>query len=123
MTIGLSGSYAVNGVNFTLQPSSAHPVQRENYGYDGLGHPIYDTHRNYELQWDLMHPSDLAQVINAYNLVQNTGTLTFDLPEYGASQLRKFVRYSGTTVDEPEMGEYFMGYTLNVRLVIHLVRT
>lgn len=122
MTTGLSGSYAVNGTNFTLQPTTFRFVQREALGYDGNGHPIYDEHRDCELTWELMSPSDSSQVINAYSLVQNTGTLSFDLPEYGSNQLRKFKTYSGTTIDEPEIGEGFMGYWSNVRLVIHLVR-
>lgn len=123
MTIGLSGTYAVNGVDFTLQPTSARPAQRTNYGIDGGGHPIYDAHRDYEIQWDLMPPADVVQIINAYNLVQNTGTLSFDLPKYGSNLVNEFHTYSGTTIDEPEFGEGFMGYWTNVRLVIHLVRT
>lgn len=123
MTIGLSGSFAVNNVDFTLQPTAARPMQRDNFGYDGLGHPIYDSHRDYELRWDLMAPVDVAQIINAYNTVQNTGTLSFDLPRYGSSLVNEFQTYSGTTIDEPEIEDGFMGYWMNVRLLIHLVRT
>lgn len=119
---GTSGSYAVNGVSFTQSPTSGKWSTRTNYGTDGAGHPIYPAKRDFELEWNVIPISDLYQIINAYNVVGNTGTAVVDLPHWGASSYT-FKSYSGTTMQEPEVGEYFVEYATDVRLLITNIRT
>lgn len=121
--IGASGTYAINGTSFLMRPTKAGWKQRKSVGIDGNAHNIYVTPRDFEIEWNLMHPTDLAQIINAYNSVQNTGTLTFDLPEYGSPDLFVFRSYSGCVIEEPEVGEYFQGWINDVKLLIYNVRS
>lgn len=122
MTTGLSGSFAFNNTNLTLQPTSGKWDARSSYGIDGQGHPIYSAVRSFELSWQLISPSDLNQILGYYNLVGNTGTVTACLPQWGASTYT-FTNYSGTTLQEPEVGEFFQGFYQSVKMLILNVRT
>lgn len=115
--IGYSGSFGINGVNFFLQPSSSGWKNREELGIDGSGHPIYPAFREYELTWALAHPADVKQLIDAYIVVANTGTMSIDLPEWGADDY-KFTTYSGCTMYEPKVGQWFNGYYTDVKLTL-----
>lgn len=122
MTTGYSGSFAINGVNFLLSPTKSGWMGREELGIDGNGHPVYPAVREYEISWVLAHPNDIKQINDAYLLASSTGTLSFDLPQWGASDYI-FYRYSGCTMREPQMGEYFAEYIADVKVTILLVRT
>jgi hypothetical protein len=120
---GASGTYAVNGVDFSLQPTTGKWIARETFGVDGHGHPIYSPIRSFEVSWQLSHPSDLKQIIDAYNLISTTGTSSFDLPKWGTAILTEFHTYSGCIVDEPILEDYFAGYSQNIRWTIRNIRT
>ena len=122
MTTGLSGSYALNNTNLTLQPSTGKWVARTDYGVDGGGHPVYATPRKFEMSWDLISTTDAKQLIDFYNLVGSTGTISAHLPEWGAVDYT-FKNYSGCTLQEPEVGEYFQTYIDSVRMTILNIRT
>jgi hypothetical protein len=121
MTTGYSGSFALNGANFILQPSTSHWVERDIMGLDGNAHPVYPVYREYEMAWELAHPADVKQIIDVYNYLGNTGTTSFDLPEWGASDYL-YHEYSGCTLQEPTVGDYFNGWITGVRLLIMKVR-
>lgn len=120
--IGLSGTYALNNTDFQLQPTTGKWVERTNYGVDGGGHPVYPATRKFEAEWVLISPTDAKQIIDFYNLVGSTGTVTACLPEWGNTNYT-FKNYSGTTLSEPEVGTYFQGYIESVKLLIMNVRT
>lgn len=122
MSTGLSGSYATNDVNWTLQPTTGKWVERTSYGIDGNAHPIYSQYRNFEATWELISPSDAKQIIDFYNTVSSTGTVVSCLPEWGATEYQ-FKNYSGSTLREPAVGEYFQGYIMSVKLLIINIRT
>lgn len=122
MTVGLSGSYATNDVNWTLQPTTGKWVERKSYGMDGNAHPIYSQFRNFEVTWELISPSEVKQIVDFYNTVSTTGTVVSCLPEWGANEYQ-FKNYSGTIMMEPVVGEYFQGYITSVRLLIVNART
>jgi len=122
MSQGTSGTYAFNGVDFLLQPSSGRWIQRAELGIDGLGHPIYPAVREFEISWDLISANDLYQINNIFNQVSNTGTIVVDLPKYGDTQYN-FFSYSGCTLSEPQYDTYFMGHVQNVRLLVMNIRT
>lgn len=120
--IGLSGSYALNNTDLTLQPTTGKWMDRTNYGVDGGGHPVYSQLRSFELTWELISPSDAKQIIDTYNLVGNTGTVVACLPEWGTLEYQ-FRNYSGVTMQEPSVGTYFQGFIQTVRLLLLNIRT
>src|SRR5688572_14657043 len=107
MTTGLSGSFAFNGTNLNQYPTSHRWVERTSYGIDGGAHPVYAQNRSYEMTWNLISTSNAKQIIDAYNQVGNTGTVTTCLPEWNNAEY-SFKNYSGTTLEEPVMQGYFM---------------
>ena len=120
--VGLSGTYAFNGTDLLLQPTSGKWQERTNYGLDGGAHPVYPAVRNFELTWQLISPSDAQQIITFYNAISNTGTVVACLPEWGASAYQ-FRNYSGASLQEPTVGEYFNEHITEVRLLILNVLT
>lgn len=121
MTTGLSGTYAVNTTQLSLQPTEGRWGERQEFGFDGLGHPIYSAVATFELRWQLISPSDLSQIVGFFNAVQNTGTVAVDLPKWGDSQY-SFYRYSGCTLSQVRVGEFFNEYYTDARLLILNVR-
>lgn len=122
MSTGYSGSFGVNGTNFILPPSQFGWSERQEFGEDGGGHPIYSAYRSFDISWELCHPNDMKQILDAYALCSTTGTVSFDLPQWAADGY-KFATYSGCTMKEPAMGNYFNEYIQNVKLRIQMVRT
>ena len=122
MTAGLSGTYAFNGTNLNQSPTTHKWVERTSYGFDGGGHPVYSAVRSFELTWNLISTDNAKQLIDFYNTVGNTGTITSCLPQWGSVDYR-FKNYSGTTLQEPEMGNYFDEYIEDFRLVIMNINT
>lgn len=120
--IGLSGTYAFNGTNLFLPPTEGRWNQRDSYGYDGAGHPIYGQFRTFELRWGLISKNDLSQLITFFNQVSSTGTVVADLPQYGASAYQ-FYAYSGCTLNEVQVGAYFQEHVQDVSLLILQIRT
>jgi hypothetical protein len=122
MTIGLSGSYAINNTDLTLQPTTGKWVERTSYGIDGNGHPLYSNFRNFELTWELISPSDTKQLIDFFETVSTTGTVVACLPKWRDVE-SLFYNYSGTTMQEPTVGEYFQGYIQSVKLLLIRIQT
>ncbi len=122
MTTGFSGSYGFNGTDLTLQPSTGKWLERSGYGFDGSGHPIYSQFRDFELKWELISTNDAQQIINLYNTVGNTGTVVSCLPDWGNANFT-FRNYSGTTLQDPQVSEYFQGYIQSVTLLVVNART
>jgi hypothetical protein len=122
MTTGLSGTFAFNGTNLNQYPTEHGWAERTNYGIDGNAHPIYSQNRSYQMTWNLISTEDAKQIIDYYNLVGNTGTLTACLPEWGNVGY-SFRNFSGTTLMEPTYSGYYMGYLLDFKLLILNVNT
>lgn len=114
--------YGINGSGFALQPTSGHWVQRDEVGRDGGGHVIYGAVRSFEMQWSLISQSELKELVDFFNQVSNTGSVVVALPRYdNASYV--FYNYSGCTLAEPDIGNYFEEYNSDVRLLVLNVRT
>jgi hypothetical protein len=122
MTTGASGTYAFNNTDLTLQPTEGKWTSRSEYGVDGGGHPVYSSFRNFVLTFDLISTPDAKQLIDFYNTVGNTGTIVACLPQWGDAEY-KFKNYSGATLREPEVGEYFEGHFTSVNMTILNIRT
>lgn len=119
MTTGLSGTYSINTVD--ICPESAHWMDRDVLGTDGNGHPIYPALREFEFTWGFLSMADYNVLYSARALVDSTGTVTVDLPDLSAGDFR-FTRYSGTIVHEPTVGQFFVDYVSDVRLLITNIR-
>ena len=119
---GLSGTFAFNGTDLNQYPTTHKWVERNNYGVDGGGHPVYPSVRGYEMTWNLISTNNAKQIIDFYNLVGNTGTVTSCLPIWGDTEY-KFKNFSGTTLEEPQMQGYFMGFIEELRLLVLTVNT
>ena len=85
MSAGASGTYAINGTDITLPPTSGRWLPKEPLGIDGNGRAIYSGVRQFELEWQLISPSEYYQLQTFFDAVGNTGTVVVDLPKYGAS--------------------------------------
>jgi hypothetical protein len=120
--IGASGTYAINDITLTLQPTTGKWSERTSYGVDGGAHPVYSPVSNFELTWELISTTDAKQLIDFYNTVSSTGTVVSCLPEWGNVDY-VFKNYSGTTLQEPVVGEYFQGFIKQVSLIILNIRT
>ena len=122
MTTGASGTYAINNTNFTLQPSDGKWLERQSYGFDGSAHPIYSALRSFEASWDIMSTDEAKQLIDFYNGVAVTGAVVACLPKWGDVDYI-FYNYSGTTLGELTVGEYFQGYIKSTKLLLYNIRT
>lgn len=122
MTQGYTGSFALNGSNLTLQPSTFGWENRDVLGTDGNGKPIYSALGSFQMYWGLMSTSELRQLILISDSVSATGTVVADLPEWGNADYY-FKSYSGAVMQRPQVGEYFNTFVTDVRLVISNLRT
>lgn len=117
MTAGASGSYGVNGTDFTLQPTSGRWMPLSIVGTTGDGHPIYPAVHEFEIRWSLSSQSDVDQTQTFRDLVVLTGTVSVDLPVYrGASYI--FNTYTGCTLYEPDRNAYFNEHTTEFVLMV-----
>jgi hypothetical protein len=114
---GLSGTFAFDNNNLNQYPTTHRWVERTQYGVDGNARPVYGQVRSYEMTWNLISVSNAKQIIDFYNQVGNTGSLVACLPQYGAADFQ-FKNYSGTTLQEPQMQGYFMGFIEELRLIV-----
>ena len=101
-----TGTYAVNNVAFALMPTTGRWMPRNLIGISGDGHDIYGRTREFQLRWGLASPSEFNQWYTWFNSIGVTGTVVFSLPQYGAATY-EFKNYSGCTISEPNIGEYF----------------
>jgi len=116
-------TYKVNGTDLILQPETGQwNAQRSSYGTDGGGHGIFPRAHTFELKWGFMSASEFSQLYSFYLTTSVTGTATVDLPEYGAATYQ-FRSYSGTILQEPEIGNFFEGYYSDVRLIVNKIIT
>ena len=122
MTQGVTGSYAINGNEFTVQPTSGRWMPRDELGIDGNGHFVYPAYREFEITWGLVDPADVNQLQTFFNSIGNTGTAIVDLPKYADANYT-FQSYTGCVLREPEIGAYFSEHQTDVTLLIVKIRT
>lgn len=113
--------YKLNGIELQVQPTTGQWIAKDIFGIAGDGRAMYPGVRQFELRWQTLDPSGTAQLQNFY-LMGTTGTMVADLPKY-ADPAYGFYSYTGVSVHEIELDEYFNGYYLGVVLLITNVRT
>lgn len=122
MTQGVTGSYAINGSDITIQPTSGQWKPRDPLGVDGNGHFVYPPYREFEMSWGLLSPSDTNQLQNFFASIGNTGTAVVDLPKY-ANISYTFYSYTGCVLQEPSFGIFFTEHQTDITLLITKIRT
>jgi hypothetical protein len=106
-------TFAINNTNLITQPSDHYWMERTNLGYDGNGHPIYPTPRQYEMDWDWLEVDAFAQLEGFY--LSCTGTCQISLPCWG-SATGGFATYSAT-LREPTYSKSFEGFYGSVKFI------
>jgi hypothetical protein len=106
-------TYAINGTEITIQPTTGRWLPQAPLGFTGGGVPIYPTIRTFQLRWNLVSQDVVFQLIDFFNTVGLTGTVVARLPQYNASTYG-FYSYSGCVPQQPEFGVYFTEHTQDV---------
>ncbi len=114
--------YAINGSIFTIQPTSGRWLPRTNFGFTGNGHQVYAGFRDFEIEWQLVDATSIAQLQAFFDANSGTGTSVVKLPEY-ANDPYQFFDYSGCVVQEPEVNRYFTEHVTRVRLLVSRIAT
>jgi hypothetical protein len=122
MTQGITGSYAVNGTDFTIQPTSGQWKPKDPLGVDGNGHYVYPPYREFEMSWGLLDTAQVNQLQTFFDSIGNTGTAVVDLPKYADADYT-FFSYTGCVMQEPSFGVYFTEHLTDVTLLISKIRT
>lgn len=121
MSSGASGTYAVNGTDFLIQPTAGRWRERNIIDYTGDGHPTYPAIREFELRWNLVSQDAVSQA-HTWFLQTISGTVALDLPEFNNSSY-VFRTYSGCILYEPGRGQYFSEHTTEFVLIAGSIRT
>ncbi len=119
----LTGSYGIGNVEFLMQPTSGRWLPNSPVGITGDGHYIYPAVKQFEIRWVVNTPAEFYQINNFYKLVEGaTGTVVVALPKWGANTYT-FHNYSGCTLGEPEINQYFAAHHTEVLLIVGNIRT
>ncbi len=121
MTVS-TGTYQINGVDLTLQPTVGRWLPRKPLGIDGNGHAIYPGVREFEMRFQLGEPTDYNQLQVAFEAVSNTGTVIVDLPKYGHTDY-EFESYTGCVLREPDSRGYFSEHQTEFVILVTKIRT
>lgn len=117
MTTGITGTYSFNGSTLLLMPTEAGWVTRDEIGISGNARPTYPAVRQFEMRWEFMDMASFAQIQALYDAIQSTGTVVVDLPKYATAPYQ-FYSYSGCTLKEPSVGNFFEQNVTDVSLLI-----
>jgi len=121
MSLGSSGTYAINNTDLPTPPSTGRWMPRDFLGFDGNGHPDYVGVREFEMTWELISLEDAQQLQTFFDSLGVTGTAIVDLPKYRTPWT--FTSYTGCTLSEPEMDVFFEKHEVSVTLLIHRIVT
>jgi hypothetical protein len=97
--------FKINNTDLLTAPTNHGWVTRTRLGYDGNGHPVYATPRQYQLKYDWLDAASFAQLIGFYQMC--TGTIPVNLPMWDSAS-GGFASYNGT-LEEPSYGSSFEG--------------
>lgn len=122
MTQGITGTYAINGTEITIQPTGGQWLPRTPIGIDGNGHFVYPPYREFEMTWGLLDPSQANQLQTFFTSIGNTGSAIVDLPKYADANYT-FFSYTGCVLQEPEFGMYFFEHHQDIILRVTKIRT
>jgi len=114
-------TYRINGVDLALQPTTGRWIPRTLIGTTGDGHHIYPAVREFELRWGLASPAEVDQLYDYFSVLNVTGTVVVDLPQYDGNTY-VFHSYSGCTLQEPDRNTYFTEHITDVVMMVTNIR-
>lgn len=114
-------AFGINGTDFLQTPSVDKWVSKPVLDVTGKGNPVYPSVMEYELKWDIIDSASLDQLFDFYDTGVASGTVIVSLPEWKSSTYQ-FKNYTGCVIYEPEVGDYFVEYVTDVRLLIANIR-
>lgn len=117
----MSGTYAINGTELTLQPTYGTWLPREPLGIDGNGHNVYPATYEFELNWGLSSQAEFYQLLQFFDVINITGSAVVSLPKLRSSTYI-FEDYTGCVVQEPTFNRYFTEHPENISLLITNIR-
>lgn len=117
MAAGYSGTYAFNGSELSIQPTTGRWMPQSPVGINGNGIPIYPRVREFELRWNLSDPALFNQVRGYFDALQFTGTVVVDLPKYKSADYQ-FYSYSGCSLYQPDLGTYFTEHIQDLVMIV-----
>lgn len=117
----MSGTYAINGSAFTLQPTYGTWLPREALGIDGNGHPVYPATYEFEISWGIASQGEFYQLLQFFDSINITGSAVVSLPKLRSSTYL-FYDYTGCVVQEPSFNRYFTEHPESISLLITNIR-
>jgi len=114
--------YKIQNTELIIQPTSGKWMRRGVVGISGDGHAIYPAVRQFEMKWQVESASGYNQLMNFFDAIDPTGTVSIDLPRYAYSEY-EFRTYSGCVLREPESGMYFSEKHTTVLLLVTNINT
>lgn len=115
-------TYKIADTELIIQPTSGKWLRRGAVGIAGDGHAMYPGVRQFELKWQVESASGFNQLMNYFDTINPTGTVSIDLPRFAHSAY-EFRTYSGCVLREPEAGIYFAENHTTVVLLVTNIAT
>lgn len=110
-------TFAVNGTELVIQPTTGRWIPQPLVGVTPNGVPIYPGVRSFELRWNLVTPEHANQIVTFFETIGFTGTANVRLPEYATASYQ-FAYYSGCVLYQPEFGVYFAEHYQDIVMTI-----
>jgi hypothetical protein len=107
-------NFQINSTDLLTEPTNHGWIAKTVLGFDGNGHVIYVTPRQYQMKWDWMDSASFSQLVNFYNSC--TGTIPVTLPMWN-SATGGFASYNAT-LEEPSYTNSFEGFFGSVSLLM-----
>jgi hypothetical protein len=111
-------NFQINGTDLLNEPTNHNWSAKTVLGFDGNGHPIYVSPRQYSMSWDWLDAASFAQLEGFY--LATTGTCQIALPTWN-SATGGFANYSAT-LEEPTYTNSFEGFFGSVKLLVLNIR-
>ena len=114
--------YKINGIAVPHPPTKVEWGERKDVGVDGNNRNIYSPVRTFNMQWDVLSFKEFKDLHDLWNLVETSGSVAAELPEYTGGDFDTFKTYVSCTITEPK-GNMDNKYFTNVQMVIRNITT
>lgn len=108
-----------------LEPTSGRWLPRGAVDVQGDNRPLYTPVRAFEMSWTIDTYEQWSLLVATFNELQSSGTCVVRIPAYpsltfpsATGSAYAFREYSGCTLAEPTIGEFFEGYPTDMALLI-----
>jgi len=113
-----------------LEPTTGKWLSRGSVDVQGDNRPLYTPVRAFEMRWEIDTYEQWSLLVATFNELQSSGTAVVRIPAYpwqpypaATGTPYAFREYSGCTLAEPTIGEFFEGYPTDMALLIANITT